>query len=75
MLGPRYVPNGALIAAAAHAGFKVREYDGSLNTSFNMSKRSLINLDYEIRPNGVRAKDRRIRNQARQRGGAFPGLS
>lgn len=69
-LGPRYIPNGALIAAAIHAGFEYRThvddlgYD-SLNASFNMSHADLLDLDCEMRPEGARAQERRRRN-ARQ---------
>lgn len=63
-LGPTYVPNGVLIAAALHAGFQIRTYVDDLgydhpNVSFNMSKRSLEELDCEIRRNGTRAPARR----------------
>jgi len=64
-LGPRYVANGAVIAAAAHAGFAVREYPDSPNTTFNMSKRSLIDLDCEVRPTAPYAQRRRWQEQAR----------
>jgi hypothetical protein len=65
-LGPVYVPNGVLIAAAIHAGFKVGAYTDDygfelLNTSFNMSRPSLVDLDCEIRPKGARAQSRRRR--------------
>jgi hypothetical protein len=45
-LGPQYVSNGVLIAAAVHAGFKMRTYVDnsgydSLNVSFNMSRPSI----------------------------------
>ena len=65
-LGPRYVANGALIAAAVHAGFKFRKYFDhlgyeSLNVSFNMSKASVDDLDCEIRPNGAVAQSRKYR--------------
>lgn len=45
-LGPAYVSNGALIAAALHAGFRAKTYTDpagrlSLNVSFNMSLRSI----------------------------------
>lgn len=50
-LGPDYVSNGALIAAALHAGFRAKIYDDrglvSLNVSFNMSLRSLRDLRRE----------------------------
>jgi hypothetical protein len=54
-LGPRYVSNGAFIVAAVHAGFKYKSYrDGlgydAINVCFNMSKRSVDELDREIRP-------------------------
>lgn len=53
-LGPRYVPNGALIAAALLLGFRMKTHvyeDGthSLNATFNMSWPSLESLDKEIR--------------------------
>lgn len=72
-LGPRYVSNGILIAAAIHAGFAVKMFvddDGfeSLNTGFNMSKASLYDLDCEIRPDGSRAQARRERERQRARG-------
>lgn len=66
-LGPFYVPNGALIAAAIHAGFIVKTHvdpdsgRDSLNATFNMSTTSLTELDVEIRPDGARAQARRIR--------------
>ena len=45
-LGPDHVANGALIAAALHAGFRAKTYTDpvgrmSLNVSFNMSLRSV----------------------------------
>lgn len=63
-LGPQYVANGALIAAAVHAGFKMKTYVDDLgydelNVSFNMSKSAVEDLDCEIRPNGARAQARR----------------
>jgi hypothetical protein len=69
-LGPVYVANGVLIAAAIHAGFEVKKHTDEygaemLNAGFNMSKRSLYDLDCEIRPDGVRAQDRR-RNELRR---------
>lgn len=69
-LGPIYVPNGVLIAAAIHAGFNAQphkdEYGGELlNAGFNMSKASLYDLDCEIRHEGARAEARRTK--ARQR--------
>jgi hypothetical protein len=53
-LGPRYVSNGALIAASVHAGFNFKKhvdqlgYD-NLNVTFNMSKKSTDELDRMIR--------------------------
>lgn len=75
-LGPLYVPNGLLIAAAIHAGFHVKphtdDYGGeTLNAGFNMGKASLYDLDCEIRPNGGRAQARRERE--RQRASARKG--
>jgi hypothetical protein len=72
-LGPNYVSNGALIAAAIHAGFRYRTYMDdlgydSLNVDFNMSKAVLDDLDCEIRPNGARAQSRRMREQMRNPG-------
>lgn len=64
-LGPSYVANGSLIAAAAHAGFVVREFPDSPNAVFNMSRRSLIDLDCEARPTGAYAEQRRWKQQAR----------
>jgi len=70
-LGPLYVPNGALIAAAIHAGFQYRSYvddlgyDG-LNVSFNMSKPCIEALDCEIRPNGAHAQSRKYRTETRR---------
>jgi hypothetical protein len=57
-LGPQYVSNGALIAAAVHWGFCFRKYVDhlgyiELNVSFNMSKRSTNELALKIRPNGA----------------------
>ncbi len=72
-LGPVYVPNGVLIAAAIHAGFMVKphtdDYGGeTLNAGFNMGKASLYDLDCEIRPDGARAQDRCRQEQRRARG-------
>ena len=69
-LGPRYVPNGAFIAAAIHAGFRYRSsideygYD-EVNVRFNMSRPRLVDLDCEIRPDGGYAEDRRRKQAAR----------
>lgn len=62
-LGPQYVSNGALIAAALHAGFRMKTYVDALgwdhiNVSFNMSKRAVDDLDCELRPYGPTAQDR-----------------
>lgn len=70
-LGPQYVPNGALIAAAIHAGFQYRSYVDELgyddlNVNFNMSKACIDELDYEIRPNGGHAQDRKRRAEIRR---------
>lgn len=67
-LGPHYVPNGAFIAAAIHAGFRYKSYVDELgyddlNASFNMSKPRLDDLDCEIRPDGGFAQDRRRRSE------------
>jgi hypothetical protein len=70
-LGPYYVPNGALIAAAVHLGFLVKTHvdpdtgRDSLNATFNMSKVSLTGLDEEIRQDGARAQARRRREEDR----------
>jgi hypothetical protein len=78
-LGPRYIPNGVLIAAAIHAGFQIKTYvsrdsgRGSLNATFNMSTTSLTELDVEVRPDGARAQTRRVRAEQRARG--IPRLS
>jgi len=76
-LGPLYVPNGLLIAAAIHAGFDVKPHTDdygreTLNAGFNMAKASLYDLDCEIRPNGARAQARRERE--RQRASARMGF-
>ena len=74
-LGPCYVPNGLLIAAASHAGFKFQEYrsEGSglpeINVSFNMPKRAIENLDCEIRPDGATAQDRARRAEMKRQHG------
>jgi hypothetical protein len=56
-LGPTCVPNGALIAAAIHAGFRIKTYEDyrgydDINVSFNMSEGCLKDLDCEMRPHG-----------------------
>jgi hypothetical protein len=70
-LGPQYVPNGIFIAAAVHAGFDIKthtDYRGneSLNVTFNMSKPSLLALEYEIRPDSGRSQDRKRRIERRE---------
>jgi hypothetical protein len=62
-LGPTYVPNGMLITAAVHMGFKYKAYVDdlgydTLNASFNMSKASIDDLDALIRPRSGFAKYR-----------------
>jgi len=69
-LGPQYVPNGIFIAAAVHAGFEIKTHMDdfgyeSLNVTFNMSKPSLLELEYEIRPESGRSQDRRRLEQRR----------
>lgn len=68
ILGPQYVANGVLIAAASHAGFSAKPYaddsgGNDLNACFNMSNRALRNLDSEIRPDGPYAQSRRWREE------------
>jgi hypothetical protein len=70
-LGPRYVPNGVLIAAAIQAGFTYKTHIDELgyhdiNVSFNMSKPCLEDLDCEYRPDGARAQRRRSEQKARR---------
>ena len=70
-LGPQYVSNPALIAAAIHAGFEYKTYVDelgydSLNVRFNMSKTSLVDLDCAFRPNGGQAQDRGRRAEMRK---------
>lgn len=72
-LGPRYVPNGMLIAAAVHMGFKYKMYIDDFgydlpNMNFNMSKRSIDELDFEIRPNMGGAHHRIRRRQSKTAG-------
>jgi hypothetical protein len=78
-LGPHYVPNGVLIAAAIHAGFmKKSHFDElgyhSLNVTFNMSKPCLDDLDYEIRPDSGRSQDQRRAEERRRLKKASPTL-
>lgn len=63
-LGPHYVSNGAMIAAAIHAGFRHKTYVDARgwdmrNADFNMSKAVIDDLDCEIRPNDAVAESRR----------------
>jgi hypothetical protein len=69
-LGPTYVPNGMLIAAALHMGFKYKTYVDDLgydgpNANFNMSKAAVDDLDAEIRPRAAFAPDRARRRKMR----------
>jgi hypothetical protein len=71
-LGPQYVPNGVLIAAALHAGFHITRLRDELGyqsqiVRFNMSARSLDDLNLEIRPHSGRAQDRFRREEQRFR--------
>lgn len=75
-LGPVYVPNGILIAAALHSGFRMKvETDvggwPDLNVCFNMSKKRLDDLDFEINPDGGRAQDRLWRETQRRMRGRY----
>lgn len=70
-LGPAYVPNGMLIAAAVHMGFKYKTYVDdlgydTLNASFNMSKAVVDDLDVEIRPHTGFASDRARKREAKK---------
>lgn len=70
-LGPAYVPNGMLIAAAVHMGFAYKTYMDdfgydTLNASFNMSKAVVDDLDAEIRPHTGFASDRARRREAKR---------
>ena len=61
-LGPDYVPNGMLIAAALHMGFKYKSHVDDLgydlpDATFNMSKAVIDDLDAEIRPQFGFAQD------------------
>lgn len=71
-LGPVYVPNGILIAAALHAGFDMKTHIDAygyeeVNVSFNMSRQHLKDLDCEYRPTEALAESRRHRDQMRRR--------
>jgi hypothetical protein len=68
-LGPQYVRNGMLIAAAVHYGFKYRISMDEFgyynpNVQFNMSKRCIEDVDYEIRP--YTAQERHLRKERRK---------
>lgn len=70
-LGPCYVPNGILIAAALHAGFEIRKMHdehGHLHQAviFNMSVAALNALNDEFQPDSGRAQDRKRRREARR---------
>jgi hypothetical protein len=71
-LGPTYVANGVLIAAAIHAGFVVKplkdEYGAELLTAhFNMRKAVLDEMNDRWRPESGRAQDRLRERQRRER--------
>lgn len=56
-LGPFYVQDGAMIAAAIHAGFDYKTYVDELgydvtSVTFNMPKKVIDQLDFEIRGRG-----------------------
>jgi hypothetical protein len=70
-LGPAYVSNGMLIAAAVHLGFNYKTYVDelgydTLNANFNMSKTVVDDLDAEIRPNTGFASDRARKRQSKR---------
>jgi hypothetical protein len=70
-LGPSYVPNGMLIAAALHMGFKHKSFVDDFgydtpNAAFNMSKAVVDELDAEIRPQSGFAPDRARKRQHRK---------
>lgn len=78
-LGPHYVPNGMLIAAAVHLGFKYKSHVDDLgydtpNTTFNMSKPVIDDLDAEIRPKTGFAQDRARARQWRQAKAQFAAI-
>ena len=67
-LGPRYVANGALVAAALHLGFKAGTSLDDLgyvyvHVRFNMSPKALVDLDCSIRPDGPQDQERRRREE------------
>ena len=70
---------GMLIAAAVHMGFKYKTYVDDLgydlpNVNFNMSKRSIDELDFEIRPSTDWTHDRVRRRQSKTTGEAFASM-
>ena len=70
-LGPTYVSNGVFIAAAMHAGFKMKTQTDELgremlNVNFNMSKRELDDLDCKLRPDEGLAQYRRRKEELRE---------
>jgi hypothetical protein len=78
-LGPQYVPNGMLIAAAVHMGFRYKTHFDNLgydlpNVNFNMSKRSIDDLDFEIRPNTGFAHDRMRRQHLKRAREVFASM-
>jgi hypothetical protein len=75
-MGPQYVSNGALIAAALSAGFEMKTYVDHLgydaiNVSFNMSKRVIDDLDCKYRPRGAAAQRRAYIDEQRRYGNRF----
>lgn len=71
-LGPHYVSNGALIAAAIHDGFVFKTFKDdhgydSVNVIFNMSKTCIDDLDCEIRPDSAMAESRKQLARERDR--------
>jgi hypothetical protein len=75
-IGPQYVSNGALIAAALSAGFKMKTYIDrrgydAINVSFNMSKRAIDDLDCKYRPDGAEAQRRAWVEEQRRYGNRF----
>jgi len=64
VLGPKYISNGALIAAALYSNFRSKTHLDDLgyeavSVTFNMSKAAIDELDCKLRPNGALAQDRR----------------
>ena len=80
-LGPNYVSNGVLIAAAIHAGFKFQVYIDEygyddIRVNFNMSKRVVDNLDCEVCPDGAKAQGRERRKERKiYKLAGVPGIS